>query len=1085
MAAPPVNDVLIPEKRRQRILEARSLDRLLDESDGEVILRAEAAYDEDKRLITPAQLDFLLTLRSERRKALTKPQFLFSSEDVILIPGFLGSTLVDVSGANGLIWIDPLLVFNGGQLSALRLGTFDENTPETESTDGVTVNAADAVPGQYDLMSIYLRLFRYAPTIFAFDWRKDLEDSAQLLADHLRARVGQSRPLHIVAHSQGTLVARRALQLLGAETARQLVNNLILLGPASFGSFSAAFALSGSPNSWDILERFKVRVPDDFPEVLKTFTGLYQLLPWNRESFDNQFNPLIFKTPGNWTNGIDKDRLAYGFGWSERIDTTFFSDRTTIILGDQKMSGAIEFDANGIAVEIGPLVQGDGTITDANARLKGVRTFRMPGGVHATLPMYRTVMSAVRSIMKGELPSLDVVPLAAAADGVVTLHSMESVAPPAVASAKATPAPASVRSKRRAAPADEALTFGRPEPEPPPCRKLRVFSFDPLLATNLDALGIAEITVDLPWEKLGPGPVGEYIEVVDYDPASRRFYHPVDLTHERIVAQDGLKPSESNPQFHQQMVYAASMSTITAFEKALGRVALWAPRLKRGQAGNVQAEEYVARLRIYPHALRAENAYYDPETHALLFGYFASRERPGGDTLPGGTVFACLSFDIVAHETTHALLHGLHRYYLYSSNLDMLAFHEAFADAVALFQNFAQPAVVEHQIARTRGNLRSDNLLGQLARQFGSAMGEHRGALREYISRPPDPSLLGKTKEPHDRGAILMAAIFRAFLNIYDNRTKDLYRIATNGTGRLPDGEIHPDLVRRLSIEASRSAKHMLMMCVRALDYVPPVDLTFGEFLRALITADYDLVRDDDRGYRVSVLDAFRSWGIYPADVPTLDQEAVLWEPPANWSVDPLRKVIPTLDLSNWSAKTDRRTVYRTMNENCRKFREFLFTNARDTGDTKSFGVLIFGNSHLSIPRNDRNTPKFEVHSVRPCRRIGPDGQQREDLVVEIVQRRAGYLDEKKQADIDSGRAEWEKPDFWFRGGSTLIIDPRSHEVRYSIRKSVLNDARLADQRTFERGGGHFSLAATYFGSNERNPFALLHAENSEQLYGW
>ena len=28
----------------------------------------------------------------------------------------------------------------------------------------------------------------------------------------------------------------------------------------------------------------------------------------------------------------------------------------------------------------------------------------------------------------------------------------------------------------------------------------------------------------------------------------------------------------------------------------------------------------------------------------------------------------------------------------------------------------------------------------------------------------------------------------------------------------------------------------------------------------------------------------------------------------------------------------------------------------------------------------------FEVHSVRPVRRIGPDGQQRTDLVVEITQ---------------------------------------------------------------------------------------------------
>ena len=45
-------------------------------------------------------------------------------------------------------------------------------------------------------------------------------------------------------------------------------------------------------------------------------------------------------------------------------------------------------------------------------------------------------------------------------------------------------------------------------------------------------------------------------------------------------------------------------------------------------------------------------------------------------------------------------------------------------------------------------------------------------------------------------------------------------------------------------------------MCIRALDYCPPVDITFGEYLRALITADADLVPDDDRGYRVAMIGA-------------------------------------------------------------------------------------------------------------------------------------------------------------------------------------------------------------------------------------
>ena len=50
-------------------------------------------------------------------------------------------------------------------------------------------------------------------------------------------------------------------------------------------------------------------------------------------------------------------------------------------------------------------------------------------------------------------------------------------------------------------------------------------------------------------------------------------------------------------------------------------------------------------------------------------------------------------------------------------------------------------------------------------------------------------------------------------------------------------------------------------MCIRALDYCPAVDITFGEYLRALITADIDLVPEDPLGYRVAFMEAFQKQG--------------------------------------------------------------------------------------------------------------------------------------------------------------------------------------------------------------------------------
>lgn len=394
-------------------------------------------------------------------------------------------------------------------------------------------------------------------------------------------------------------------------------------------------------------------------------------------------------------------------------------------------------------------------------------------------------------------------------------------------------------------PAKGEARHARPEKKPalaPVYRRLSGYAFDPSLSGQLDTAIINENIYKVKWENgadnggegLKPRPVGEYLEVVDYDPASGCFYEPVDLNDPHLLAQDGLPPSEGNPQYHQQMVYAVAMTTIHNFERALGRPALWAPRDKKN------GDDYVQRLRIYPHALREANAYYSPHKKALLFGYFpASSDRPDR-LMPGGMVFTCLSHDIVAHETTHALLDGMHRRFIKANHRDSLAFHEAFADIVALFQHFSFPEAL----------------------------------------RQPDPDEYQTTTEPHARGAILVAAVFDAFLAIYKRRVADLMRIASSGTGVLPEGELHPDLVNRLASEASKTAQHVLNACIRALDYCPPVDINFGDYLRAIITADADLVPDDDLGYRVAFVEAFRRRGIYPRDIRALSVESLRWSLP-------------------------------------------------------------------------------------------------------------------------------------------------------------------------------------------------------------
>ena len=322
----------------------------------------------------------------------------------------------------------------------------------------------------------------------------------------------------------------------------------------------------------------------------------------------------------------------------------------------------------------------------------------------------------------------------------------------------------------------------------PTARRLQIYAFDPSLELDLDRALINRSTITVDWEEgLEPGPAGQYLEVVDVDGPSGLKYPPVQLDEPRLLAQDGLPPSEGNPQFHQQMVYAVAMRTIANFELALGRTVQWSAK----QTGSRYEEEFVPRLKIHPHALREENAYYSPESKALLFGYFDATNTDPRVCLPGGRVFTCLSHDIIAHETTHAILDGLHRRLLYPTNRDVLAFHEAFADLVAIFQHFTLPGVLEHEIAKTRGDLQTENLLAKLAVQFGTATGRGdalRDALgqemrenadgRRWERKKPNPDRIKNTTEPHARGALFVAAAFDAFLTIYQAQAADLLRLA-------------------------------------------------------------------------------------------------------------------------------------------------------------------------------------------------------------------------------------------------------------------------------------------------------------------
>lgn len=699
----------------------------------------------------------------------------------------------------------------------------------------------------------------------------------------------------------------------------------------------------------------------------------------------------------------------------------------------------------------------------------------------------------------------------------------------------------------------------------PSARRLRVYAFDPNASLDLASSKFSHATISLAWddpneEGVEPGPINEYLEVIDIDPPSRQFYEPLDLMAPEVLGQDGLTPSEGDPRFHQQMVFAVAMKTIRLFERALGRKILWAPVWDNVRKTYVPTRK----LRVYPHALREPNAYYSKTKRALLFGYFNSSAASAG----ASWIFTALSHDIIVHETTHAILDGLHPRFSEPTSVDSLAFHEAFADIAALFSHFQLYEAVHDFIERDGGRLDQSGLLSGLAAQFAKGTSE-RAALRDFIDTTPDPDALSGTIEPHERGAILVAAVFDAFLSIYRARTAPLLRLSGVRVG---DGaQLHPDLVEILAKEAGKSADHVLRMCIRALDYLPAVDVRFGEFLRAIITADTDLIPDDRLNYRLAFVEAFRRRGILPENCLSMSPDNLLWDTAPDLPLGDLQK-----EALNLMPEYRRDDIVATSESNRRKMWYWLAESelhvvgpngkrapepeqdrlarlrraAREkladaTEVTPGMLAEIFaqlkpelewlGASEQSVaelhrrlraatshferreaflaclhatprvrhdPEVDRrweralgiyfqrpagnplhtiassgNGLSVEVASVRTTRRAGPDGQDIRQLVIEVTQRRQGYLDpdEQRRADSRPGRRNARPPrgDFVFRGGATMIFDLRDGSLRYLIRKAIDDDERLNRHR--EHILQPSSAAFTYNRGSSAEPFALLH----------
>jgi hypothetical protein len=403
-----------------------------------------------------------------------------------------------------------------------------------------------------------------------------------------------------------------------------------------------------------------------------------------------------------------------------------------------------------------------------------------------------------------------------------------------------------------------------------------------------------------------------------------------------------------------------------------------------------------------------DNAHYDHERGEIAFGYFqTTAEDARARHFAGSYVFTALSHDVIVHEVTHALLAGMRAHFFDRTTLDVEAFHEGFADLVAIFQKFTYRPLVESALRSSGGSLRVQSLLTQVAREFGQT----RSTAHDFLRSPIDDDDTGEPlpcyDDPdHDKyslGSVFTSAVFDAFVTIYERKIARVLRVATGSSRPHPHIEPSADLIEVLAEKAVSLADQMQTMLIRAVDYCPPVDLKLGEFLRAVITADRELVPDDPWGYREAWIDAFARRRIVPRGVTTFSEDALVWSAPHR-----IRDPVPGLAFGELRFREDPAQPH--SEEELRRQATRLAEYIERCADPVALGLQ-------PRPRASAAGSTLEVESIRLARRVGPDGKMLFDLIAEMIQHAASESGELNPS------------------GSTFVLDPTG-ALRYSISSS-------------------------------------------------
>lgn len=318
------------------------------------------------------------------------------------------------------------------------------------------------------------------------------------------------------------------------------------------------------------------------------------------------------------------------------------------------------------------------------------------------------------------------------------------------------------------------------------------------------------------------GPVSNRVAVLDFDdqtgelrPGAKFIPAPPKKALGRFdVPRDPKEPKKkiyltNTDAFIQTSVFGTVLRTIKLFEheNVLGRPVRWAfdgPQLL-----------------VIPRAGEWANAFYHRDSRSLQFFFFRS------DAAPKDMVYTCLSRDIVAHETAHAILDGIAPDLYNALTPQSLALHEAVADLTAVMMAAESGWLVTEVLEKTRGAIDDSTIFSSIAPQFGAALG--RKYLRQLGNRKTLRDVSGD--EPHELSEVLSGALFAVLKTMHEEGRKR--RVEEDEWKKFPDPWYS------CSGAAFTAACFRLRNSIfQALDYLPPGEISFADYGRAILAVD-------------------------------------------------------------------------------------------------------------------------------------------------------------------------------------------------------------------------------------------------------